>query len=51
MHNMENLKNIIAKLKYLSNLEHCECAHDMQGALENINDLLNSEFPNIEESE
>ena len=37
---MENLKNLIAELKRLSNLEHCGCAHDMQGALKDINDLL-----------
>jgi hypothetical protein len=48
---MENLRDLIAELKRLSNLEHCQCAHDMQGALEDINDLLNAEFPDIDESE
>jgi hypothetical protein len=42
---------LIAKLKYLSNLDHCESAHDMQYALEEIHDLLQNNFPNINESD
>jgi hypothetical protein len=41
---------LIANLKYLSNLDHCQSAEDMQNALEKINDLLENNFPNIEES-
>lgn len=40
---------IIAKLKGLSNLEYCGSSEDMQNALEEIHDLLNEHFPDIEE--
>jgi hypothetical protein len=48
---MENLQEIIAKLKKLSNLDYCFSAGDMQDALEKINDKLNEEFPDIKEEE
>ena len=46
---MEELRDFIAELKKLSNLEYCQSAEDMQDALEKINDRLNQEFPDIEE--
>ena len=45
------MKEIIAKLKQLSNLDYCQSAEDMQYRLEEINDILNTEYPEIEESE
>ncbi len=44
-------EKLIANLKYLSNLDHCQSAEDMQYALEKINDLLENNFPNILESD
>ena len=44
-------KEIVAKLKQLSNLDYCQSAEDMQYRLEEINDILNAEYPEIEESE
>jgi hypothetical protein len=46
---MEDLRNLIAELKYLSNTDRCFSAEDMQEALEKINDRLNEKFPEIEE--
>lgn len=46
--NMNEIE-IIAKLKKMSNLDYCQSAEDCQYALEEINDLLNREFPDIEE--
>ena len=43
-------KELIAKLKTLSNLAYCQSSEDMQDALEQINDLLNEEYPEIEEA-
>jgi hypothetical protein len=48
---MENLREFIAELKRLSNLDYCESAGDMQDALEEINGRLNEEFPDVEEDE
>jgi hypothetical protein len=48
---MEDLRDFIAELKRLSNLDYCQCAEDMQYALEKINDRLNDEFPDVEEDE
>jgi hypothetical protein len=48
---MEELRDLIAELKSLSNLENCFSADDMQSALEKINDRLNEKFPNIEEEQ
>jgi hypothetical protein len=45
------MKEIVAKLKQLSNLDYCQSAEDMQYRLEEINDILNAEYPEIEESE
>jgi hypothetical protein len=42
-------KELIAKLKTLSNLNYCQSSEDMQDALEQINDLLNESYPEIEE--
>lgn len=42
-------KELIAKLKTLSNLNYCQSSEDMQDALEQINDLLNELYPEIEE--
>jgi hypothetical protein len=42
--------NDIAKLKYLSNLDNVGSADDMQNSLEEINELLNELYPNIEEN-
>lgn len=42
-------KEIIARLKRMSNLDYCESAEDCQYALEKINDLLNEEFPGVKE--
>lgn len=44
-------EKLIARLKYLSNLDHCESAGDMQNALEEINDLLNEKYPQIQEED
>ena len=44
-------KNIIAKLKKLSNLEYSWSAEDMQENLEEINSLLNEKYPDIDEEE
>lgn len=44
-------EEIITKLKHLSNLENCQSASDMQDALEDINDLLNEHYPQINEGE
>lgn len=43
-------KHLIANLKYLSNLDHCESAEDMQYALTKIYDLLENNFPEIPEN-
>ncbi len=48
---MEELRDFIAELKRLSNLDYCQSAEDMQNALEEINDRLNEVFPAVEESE
>ena len=40
---------VISLIKYHSNLDHCQSADDMQRALEEINDLLEREFPDIPE--
>lgn len=41
------LSEIISQLKYLSNLEHCQSAEDMQYALEKISEILEREFKEI----
>lgn len=41
--------HVISTIKYLSNLDHCQSSEDMQYALEKINDLLETEFPDIPE--
>jgi hypothetical protein len=46
---MKELKDLIAELKLLSNLDHCESSEDMQNALEKISKLLNEEFPDVNE--
>ncbi|NPV12845.1 MAG: hypothetical protein HPY57_13820 [Ignavibacteria bacterium] len=46
---LEGRNNIIAKIKYLSNIDHVGSADDMQDALEEIYDLLDKHFPDIEE--
>lgn len=46
---MEDLRDFIAELKRLSNLDYCESAGDMQNALEKIHSRLNEEFPGVEE--
>lgn len=47
---MEVSKEFIAELKRLSNLDYCGSAKEMQEALEDINDKLNEQFPDIEEA-
>ena len=42
-------KELITKLKTLSNLDYCQSSEDMQYALEEISDLLNELYPEIEE--
>jgi hypothetical protein len=42
---------LIAKLKMISNTDYHESAEDLQYALEEINDLLNSFYPEVEEAE
>jgi hypothetical protein len=42
---------LIAKLKMISNTDHHESGEDLQYALEEINDLLNSFYPEVEEAE
>ena len=46
---MKELKDFITELKRLSNIDYCESAGDLQDNLEKINDMLNKEFPNIDE--
>lgn len=46
---MEDLRDFIAELKRLSNLNYCNSADEAQNALEEIHDRLNEEFPQIEE--
>lgn len=46
-----NMEEIIARLKYLSNLDYCQSAEDMQQALEDIQDFLNETFPSIKEED
>jgi hypothetical protein len=41
--------DVISIIKYHSNLDHCQSADDMQRALEEIHDLLETEFPDIPE--
>lgn len=41
--------NVISKLKFLSNTDYLSSAGDMQLALEEINELLNSFFPDVKE--
>lgn len=41
------LSEIISQLKYLSNLEHCQSAEDMQYALEKISEILEREFKEV----
>jgi len=41
--------NLLKKILYKSNLEHCGSAEDMQDALEEINDLIKKHHPNLEE--
>jgi hypothetical protein len=48
---MEDLRDFIAELKRLSNIDYCESAGDLQDNLQKINDRLNEEFPNIDEDE
>jgi Asp-tRNA(Asn)/Glu-tRNA(Gln) amidotransferase C subunit len=45
------LYKIVAKIKYLSNLEHTESSEDMQSNLEQIYDLLEEVWPNIDEEQ
>lgn len=47
----KELKELIAKLKTISNLTYCQSAEDMQYALEDIYELLNQAYPEIEEEE
>lgn len=42
---------LLKKILYKSNLEHCGSAEDMQYALEEINDLIKKHYPNLEESD
>jgi hypothetical protein len=44
-------KNVIAKLKKLSNIEYCWSAEDMQENLEEINKILNQIFPTVNEND
>jgi 5S rRNA maturation endonuclease (ribonuclease M5) len=41
--------NLLKKILYKSNLDHCGSAEDMQYALEEINDLIKKHHPNLEE--
>jgi hypothetical protein len=43
-------KDVIAKLKRLSNIEYCFDADDMQSSLEKINTILNQIFPTVTEA-
>jgi hypothetical protein len=43
------IKQVIARLKSLSNLDRCESAEDMQSSLEAIAECLNAKFPSIPE--
>jgi len=43
--------DIISKLKFLLNTDHMCSADEMQGALEEINELLNEVFPDVIESD
>ena len=53
MNSSDSLKmfDIISKLKFLSNTDHMCSADEMQGALEEINELLNETFPDVVESD
>jgi SOS response regulatory protein OraA/RecX len=42
-------EQLIAKIKYLSNTDHCFSAEDMQRNLESIHSLLQEQFSTIEE--
>jgi hypothetical protein len=42
---------VIAKIKRLSNLDYCQSAEDMQNYLEEIQDLLNDRFPEVDEED
>ena len=48
---MRDLRETIAEIKKLSNLDNCWSAEDMQENLEKIHDILNKEYPNIQEQE
>lgn len=42
---------LLNKILYKSNLDHCQSADDMQNALEEINDLIKENHPNLKEDE
>jgi hypothetical protein len=42
-------KELIARIKYLSNIDHCQSAEDLQYALEKIYDLIEKHHPEITE--
>jgi hypothetical protein len=48
---INNMEEIIARLKYLSNLDYWQSADDMQRVLEDIQDFLNETFPTIKEED
>ena len=42
---------ILSNILYLSNLEYCNDAHEMQDRLEDIHNLIKEYFPNLTETE
>lgn len=46
----KNQKQILAQIKYLANTEYINDAQEMQDNLEVIHGLMNTAFPDIEES-
>lgn len=44
-------RNLLRRILYRSNLEHCGSCDDMQSALEDIQDLIKNEYPKLKEKE
>ena len=45
------MEEILAKIKYLSNTDYCQSAGDIENALEDIFELIENNYPEIEELE
>jgi hypothetical protein len=47
----EELKNLLSRILYYSNIDHCYSSDDLQNNLERIHELLKEKLPFLKEEE